>query len=174
MREHKAALSASQKEVEAARVFGLLERLAPFRGAQTVMLYWAMDDELPTAAFIDGCLGRRRIALPVVRGEDLQLREYTGRGCLERVPPFGIEEPQGTPLIPPSEVDLVLVPGVAFDPQGNRMGRGRGFYDRLFALMPGTPTIGLCLSVQLVERVPTEPHDQPMDMVICGSGQIFP
>ncbi len=168
IKERKAQLSRQDMEREAAGVFSAVAALPAFREANTVLAYWAMDDELPTASFVDGLVGSKRIALPVVQGEDLLLMEYTGRACLQRVPPFGIEEPQDTPVIPPSDVDLVLVPGVAFDPRGNRMGRGRGFYDRLFAQMPDVATVGVCLSVQLVESVPTEAHDVPMDYMVWG------
>ncbi len=173
IKEQKAQLSRTDMEREAAGVFSAVATLPLFQKAETVLAYWAMGDELPTADFVDGIVGSKRVALPVVQGDDLLLLEYTGRACLQRVPPFGIEEPQGTAAIRPGEVDLVVVPGVAFDRAGNRMGRGRGFYDRLFAQMPDVATVGVCLSVQLVESVPVEAHDRAMEVVVCGDGAVY-
>ena len=59
-----------------------------------------------------------------------------------------------------------MVPGVAFDPKGNRLGRGRGYYDRFLSQHPDVPTIGICFDFQLVEKVPTDPNDIQMDAVL--------
>lgn len=136
--------------------------------ASTVMAYWAMPTELPVDAFIEACSNMgKRIALPVVRGDDLELFEYTGRECLREVPPYGILEPHGTPRVKAEEIDVVLVPGMAFDTGGGRLGHGKGFYDRLFPHMPSAKLIGVCLSCQLVDSVPMEPHDRRTDLVMA-------
>ena len=80
---------------------------------------------------------------------------------------FGISEPQAAE-IDPCTVDLVIVPGVAYDRQMNRLGRGKGYYDRLLAGI-SAPCIGICFDCQLVGRVPAESHDRPMDAVITPS-----
>lgn len=135
--------------------------------ATTVMAYWAMPSELPVDAFIEAWVAAgKRIVLPVVEGDDLALFVYTGRECLAEVPPYGILEPHGTPRVSPEEVDAVLVPGMAFDANGGRLGHGKGFYDRLFPRMPSAKLIGVCLNCQLVEQIPMEPHDRRVDCVI--------
>jgi 5-formyltetrahydrofolate cyclo-ligase len=63
-------------------------------------------------------------------------------------------------------VELIVVPGVAFDPTGNRMGRGRGFYDRLLKSTPNAMKVGVAYDFQLLDKIPVEPHDVPMDSVI--------
>ncbi|MEI9894979.1 MAG: 5-formyltetrahydrofolate cyclo-ligase [Chthoniobacter sp.] len=75
------------------------------------------------------------------------------------------------PIVSPAEIGAILVPGLAFTRQGERLGRGGGFYDRYLALLPGTTRkIGVCFALQLVEALPTEPHDQPMDAIVTEDG----
>ncbi|MCW5755012.1 MAG: 5-formyltetrahydrofolate cyclo-ligase [Phycisphaeraceae bacterium] len=77
------------------------------------------------------------------------------------------EPPADAPSIPLEEIDLILVPGLAFDLRGGRLGRGGGFYDRLLASPSRRcPAIGVCFHAQLVDAVPMERHDQPVDGVI--------
>ena len=74
-------------------------------------------------------------------------------------------------LVPPAEIDAILVPGLAFTKQGHRLGRGGGFYDRYLAQLPATTLkIGVCFAVQLVEALPSEPHDQRMNAVVTEEG----
>ncbi|CAN5620596.1 5-formyltetrahydrofolate cyclo-ligase [soil metagenome] len=89
-----------------------------------------------------------------------------------QIGPWKAHEPVGEKLAP--EPDLILVPGLAFDRQGHRMGRGGGFYDRWLEEYPSVQKIGLCFSCQLVELVPTEAHDARMDLVVTESGCFQP
>lgn len=149
------ALAAGWAEVEA---------LPEFRRAHTVLLYMALPDEVPTLDFIRKWAGVKRFALPVVNGDSLLLREYQA----ERLSPGwkGILEPDASALqVLPSEIDLALIPGIAFDLAGGRLGRGRGFYDRLLPSLH-CPLIGLCAASRLVPAVPMAPWDVKMDRVI--------
>lgn len=84
--------------------------------------------------------------------------------------PHGVRTPTGDP-IDPNTLDLVLVPGLAFDLAGRRLGRGGGFYDRFLAELPAATTlVGVCFEAQLVDRVPTDPHDARVRMLITESG----
>ncbi len=131
--------------------------------ASCVLLYYPMADEvdvrpLLTAALQDG----KRVLFPVVCGDDLQLVAYsdeTRRGA------FGIEEPIGQPFTTLREVDLVVVPGRAFDHQGHRLGRGRGYYDRLLPQL-SAHRLAVCFPCQIVDNLPYEPHDAQMDEVV--------
>ena len=78
---------------------------------------------------------------------------------------FHIEEPTGDDLIDPDKLELIVTPGVAFDSKGNRLGRGKGYYDRLPATTKATK-IGVAYHFQIVDELPAEPHDVPMDIVI--------
>lgn len=141
-----------------------VEALPEFQHAATILLYMALPDEVPTMDFIRKWEGRKRIALPVVDGDSLLLREYRVDGI---APGWkGIMEPcAAAAAIAPSEIGLALVPGVAFDRCGGRLGRGGGFYDRLLPQL-GCPVIGLCRQWRIVAQVPREPWDAPVDGVV--------
>lgn len=142
-----------------------LEAHPAFRAANTILLYHSLPDEVCTHAFVKYWCQYKRVLLPVVTGDDLELRLYTPESSLA-VGAFGIEEPQGPVFSNYSEIDLAVVPGVAFDPKGNRLGRGRGYYDRLLPQLVHACKIGICFPFQLVDEVPAEPFDIAMDHVI--------
>ena len=134
--------------------------------ARTVLLYHSLPDEPDTHAFVRQWAGKKRILLPVVVGDDLELRVYTDDGSL-RTGAFHIAEPTGKAFTDYAAIDLAIVPGVAFDREGNRLGRGKGYYDRLLPRLKAYK-IGLCFPFQLVESIPAEAHDVRMDEIICG------
>ena len=103
----------------------------------------------------------------MVVGDDLELRLYAGD---DRLAPgaFHIEEPRGEPFTDYAGIDLAVIPGVAFDRAGNRLGRGKGYYDRLLPRLADTYKIGLCYPFQLADSLPAEAHDVRMDEVVCG------
>ena len=132
------------------------------------MFYHALSDEVDTRPLIRQWGMHKRVILPVVKGNDLELRLYTGENNLE-IGAFHISEPIGEPFIDYTGIDLVIVPGIAFDRQGNRLGRGGGYYDRLLSqLPPNVYKIGICFPYQLVDTVPTEPFDIRMDEIITS------
>ncbi|MDR1980291.1 MAG: 5-formyltetrahydrofolate cyclo-ligase [Tannerellaceae bacterium] len=144
------------------RILDRLESLDLFRRASCVALYHAIGGEVQTGMFIDKWQGEKRILLPVVDGEELHFVPYGGK---ENLNPGAYNIPE--PLQPRTEEtpELIIVPGVAFDRSLNRMGRGKGYYDRFLQHLT-VPRIGLCFAFQLVERLPVEPFDVRMDMVI--------
>jgi 5-formyltetrahydrofolate cyclo-ligase len=127
-------------------------------------MYYSLKDEVQTDAFIEKWYQQKNILLPVVQGEDLILRQYTGKESLQ-TGAYHIEEPVGEVFSSYQKIDAVIVPGVAFDKKGNRLGRGKGYYDRLLPQLKATK-IGICFPFQLVEEVPTEPFDIKMDKII--------
>lgn len=129
------------------------------------MLYHSLKDEVDTHAFIRKWSREKRILLPVVTGDDLELRLYTGPEDLT-VGAYGIEEPTGARFTDYAAIGLIVVPGVAFDRDGNRLGRGKGYYDRLLPRIPSAYKIGICFPFQLVDEVPAEPFDIRMDEII--------
>ena len=138
--------------------------------ADTVLLYHALSDEVDTALLRDAALeDGKRVLLPVVVGDDLELRVYTGAESL-RDGAYGIMEPIGEcfPVSRYGEVALVVVPGMAFDGEGHRLGRGKGYYDRLLPRLPRARKVGLCFAFQRLECVPAEPHDVLMDDVVSS------
>ena len=150
----------------AEEILGRVEQSEAFREARVVLAYYSLRDELFTHDFVQRWADKKAILLPKVVGDDLTLHYYNGPLSL-REGAFGIMEPCTPEYADYTAVDLVIVPGVAFDGEGHRLGRGRGYYDRLFAtrLPYNIYKVGVCYPFQLVEHVPTEPCDVQMDCV---------
>ena len=162
----KKQFSAEQLQKWSAQIMSKLEDTSLFHQAKCIALYHALRGEVQTVNFIEAWYRQKIVALPVVQGDDLLLLPYRGKESV-RSGAFGIMEPIVTTESQTIEsvVDLVVVPGVAFDRQRNRLGRGRGFYDRLLSTLD-VPRIGICYDFQLKEQIPTEPFDKKMDMII--------
>lgn len=142
-----------------------LEETELFRQASCIALYYSIPGEVQTADFLEKWFDKKQLLLPLVVGDDLRLLPYKGKETL-RPGAFGIPEPADQkPTVFESEIDLIIVPGVAFDRQLNRMGRGKGYYDRLLATLQ-IPKIGICYDFQLQDTVPVEPLDKKMDLII--------
>ena len=137
-----------------------------FINAQNVLLYWSMKDEVSTHTFILKHYQKKNIYLPVIKGDDLDIVLFSGKDCLVEGPKYRIPEPSGEKLENEKIIDLVVLPGVAFDKQGNRMGRGAGYYDRILKRVQQAPKVALAYSFQMLDKVPVEPHDIKMDKVI--------
>lgn len=150
---------------QSAEILAALEAHPAFRAATTVLLYHSLKDEVDTHEFIRKWSREKRILLPVVVGDDLELRLYTRPEDL-KPGAYGIEEPTGELFTDYADIDFIVVPGVAFDRNGNRLGRGKGYYDRLLPRIPSAYKAGICFPFQLVEKVPAEPFDIRMDEII--------
>jgi len=135
--------------------------------ADTLLLYSALQDEVPTQSLLDELVAQgKTVLLPrVVSDTDMELRQYTGLQDLQ-VGAFGILEPTGKLFTDYEKIDVAVVPGMAFDKEGHRLGRGKGYYDRFLRLLPKTYKIGICFSWQLVDNVPTDEHDILMDQIM--------
>ena len=151
---------------DSALVMQALEADAHFQAAQTVLMYYSLPDEVDTHAFIEKWCQKKRILLPVVVGNELELRVFSSIEEL-KTGSFGIAEPTGDLFTYYQTIDLAVVPGMAFDKKGNRLGRGKGYYDRLLPKLPNVFKVGVCFPYQLVDQVPTEATDIRMDAVIC-------
>ena len=144
-------------------LLGKLEQHPAFVNAERVMLYSALPDEVQTQAFLEKWHLRKILILPTVVGDDIIPVEY-GQDTTFAVGDFNILEPQNDPYT--GGFDLIVVPGVAFDRQGNRLGRGKGYYDRFLSQHLDVRRIGICFDFQLVDEVPAEPFDIRMDEVL--------
>lgn len=144
-------------------IMAQLERHPDFVKAHKVMLYSALPDEVQTQAFLEKWHLQKQIILPTVVGDDIIPVEY-GKDTAFAVGDFNILEPQNEPYR--GDFDLIVVPGVAFDHNGNRLGRGRGYYDRFLSQHLGVKRIGICFDFQRVDFIPTEPFDIKMDEVL--------
>lgn len=135
--------------------------------ANTVMMYCSMPDEVHTHEALDHLVAMgKHVLLPVVTGEEtMEVREYRGKNDLQKSA-FGIFEPTGSPFTDYEQIDLVVVPGMAFDAHGNRLGRGRGYYDRFLRALPHVYKIGICFDFQKQPYIPTDANDVKMDEVL--------
>lgn len=136
--------------------------------AQTILLYAALGDEVPTQAAIETLATHRTILLPTVVDDDIVLHRYEDNKAMVKGA-FGIME--STAEIFPQEayhqIDLALIPGMAFSPDGCRLGRGKGYYDRFLShpALSSLTTYGICFDFQRLDHIPTEPHDRQMSAV---------
>lgn len=139
-------------------------------GSLTVASYAAMADEVDLLPLLEW-LPEHRWVLPRVVGDELVFHEVRDAVRDLVVGAFGIREPTvGLAVVAIPEVDVFLCPGLAFDRTGGRLGRGRGFYDRILAAArPGAIRVGVCHPLQRVADVHPETHDVPMDWLIDGT-----
>ena len=166
MRELKRQLTPEEKLRRSRLIMEQVQQLPAFRKAKVVLLYWSMADEVQTHDFVEKWYRNKVLLLPCVDGDDLVLRQYTGPECLVAGEQFGIGEPTGPVWDNLESVELIVVPGVAFDRRNNRMGRGRGFYDRMLKSTPNAIKIGIAYRFQVLDEIPVEAFDVPMDLVI--------
>ncbi len=140
------------------------ERLS---NASTVMMYYPLSDEVDVTPVIEQLAENgKTVVLPQVTGEaTMVLRRYTGKADLQEGA-FGIMEPCGEIFSDYETIDVAIIPGMAFDRRGNRLGRGKGYYDRFLPLLPARVyKIGICFPFQLLDDIPMEEHDIKMDVV---------
>ncbi len=164
VRARKTMLDAYERTEAARRVFDSLTSLASFTVAERVLIYNSLPDELPTREFIDRWEGRKTFYLPRVNGLDLDILPY--ERTRTHLGAFRIEEPDGEDTTDVADIDLIIVPAVAYDRRGNRVGRGKGFYDRLLSRARALK-IGVGYGFQLIEDgIDADPHDVPVDIVI--------
>ncbi|MFN0136926.1 MAG: 5-formyltetrahydrofolate cyclo-ligase [Phycisphaerae bacterium] len=168
-----AALSPTDRERAAEAVARSVVELARTRDARMIAAYLATDGELSLDPCIAALLADgRAIACPVVHWASREMHfEQLHDLHNARVGEKNIREPTSGEVVPIGDIDLLLVPGVAFDRSGHRLGRGGGFYDRLLA-DPALRAMrcGVGFECQLFERVPTEQHDQLVQVVVTAGG----
>lgn len=167
IRQLKRACPLEERRRKSLSVWKTVERDEVFQQAETVLAYWSMDDEVYTHDFVNKWAGSKTLLLPCVKGDELELRYFDGEERLQPGEGYAIPEPVGELFTDWGKIDLILVPGVAFDKSGNRLGRGKGYYDKVLK-QTGAYKLGVCFDFQLVERVPVEPHDVKMDRVVAS------
>lgn len=154
------------------KALALLEQTSCFRQAACIGLYHALPGEVETNELIKRWSPHKTLLLPAIEGDDILLLPYSNDQALI-TGAYGIKEPgrTGCPSVSEKEIDLLIVPGVAFDRQGNRLGRGKGYYDRLLSRL-NVPKVGLCFDFQLFPHIPTEPFDIRMDGIVTDKETI--
>lgn len=135
--------------------------------AKTVFIFVSKHDEVDTKQTIETLLDRQKqVVVPVVAGDSIIPSRISSIQSL-RPRTFGIPEPLHIRPVPISSIDIFFVPGTKFDHNGQRKGRGHGYFDRFLQEIKGKkPIIGLCHAHQLVDWLPTQPWDIPVDEIV--------
>jgi 5-formyltetrahydrofolate cyclo-ligase len=169
----RAAIPVADRDAAAQAVGRLITALPQLASARLVLGYCAKGDELDLLPALERLRARGvRIAYPRVTGSGtLDLHEVADECDLE-LGSFSLREPHpAAPQVTPQDIDAVLVPGVAFDARGHRVGYGGGFYDRLLPqLRPDCPRIGIAFDAQLTPEVPADVRDATVDLTVTPSG----
>lgn len=148
-----------------------LFNLPLFKGAGVILFYISLPDEVQTYKMIKDSLRiGKRVAVPAVNLEKREIIpfELKNPGFKLVSGPFGIPQPRESDCCPLliEDIDLVVVPGVAFDKQGKRIGFGKGFYDRFLSRLTDAKSVALAFECQIFDKVPCEKHDIPVDFII--------
>lgn len=145
-----------------------------YRKARTVMAYVSIGSEVETDELLQAVLADgKRLALPRCEGNGIMhAKEAQSLDVLRRGTLGILEPPQDAPTVRRADIGLVLVPGVVFDRQGNRMGQGAGYYDRFLSGFEGM-TCGLAYSVQVVDNLLPKPHDIPVRALVTECGFVL-
>lgn len=161
----QASLTESEEKKESKEIIQRIEKSPHFQKAKWVMAYWPMPHEVDLRDLIIRRSDKNWV-LPAIENGILILKRFEGEESLLVSKHFGILEPNGDSINNFEQIDLVLVPGVAFDRDGGRLGHGKGYYDNLLPKLKNSFKIGVGFSYQLVDKVPCEAHDYKLDGVI--------
>lgn len=166
IRAKKRAMTAAEIEEKSRRLGALFLRSDAYRRARTVYGYLPYNQEVHTVPLLEQALAEgKQVAVPKVYGDEMKFIYITDLTQVEKGY-AGIPEPIADGPVAADKTALVLMPGLAFDPQGHRIGYGGGFYDKFLAAEPNHPTIALCYDFQILERLDTEEFDIPVDFVL--------
>jgi 5-formyltetrahydrofolate cyclo-ligase len=166
IREKKRAMTEEQIVAASRRLGALFAKHPLYRTARTIYGYLPYNQEVRTVPILEQALkDGKRVAVPKVIGDEMKFIYIEDFSCI--VPGYcGIPEPVENGPEAHDSTALVLMPGLAFDPQGHRLGYGGGFYDRFLSAEPNHPTLALCYDFQMLEHLQTESFDIPVDCVI--------
>lgn len=165
---YRLSLSREQLEVASAQVCSKLIQSKEYDRANQILFYMATKNEINLSAAIERAWSdRKKVLLPRVKGQTIECIPFEPNDELQ-TGSFGILEPINEPNVNPREIDLVLVPGIAFDVKGYRIGYGGGYYDRFFSQYNQLQRVGILEHGQLVPTVYPEPHDQPLHLLITS------
>lgn len=166
IREQKRAMTPEQIEQASAKLTQLFLATQQYQKAGTVYGYLPYNQEVRTIPLLAQALkDGKRVAVPKIYGDEMRFIYLTDLGAVEPSDK-GIPEPVADEPVADDPTALVLMPGVAFTENGQRIGYGGGYYDKFLANEPNHPTVALCYGFQIVPQLPTESYDIPVDLVL--------
>jgi 5-formyltetrahydrofolate cyclo-ligase len=166
IREKKRAMTEMQIEEASARLAQQLYQSPLYRQATTIYGYLPYNQEVRTIPMLERALAEgKRVAVPKVYGDEMRFLYIDDLSRVEKGY-AGIPEPIDDGSVAEDPTALVLMPGLAFDKAGHRIGYGGGFYDKFLSAEPDHPTLALCYGFQMLDELPTEEFDVPVDCVL--------
>lgn len=166
IREKKRAMTAAEIETASRRLGELFAETEEYQNAKTIYGYLPYNQEVRTVPMLQKALeDGKRVAVPKVYGDDMKFIYMDDLSAVSEGY-AGIPEPIADGPVAEDTTALVLMPGMAFTKNGDRMGYGGGFYDKFLAAEPEHPTVALCYAFQMVEELPTAEYDIPVDKVL--------
>lgn len=166
IREQKRAMTEEEIVRRSEELGKLFAASQAYRDARTVYGYLPYNQEVRTVPMLEQALrDGKQVAVPKCYGDEMKFILMTDLSLVEKGY-AGIPEPIADGPVAEDETALVLMPGLAFDPQGHRIGYGGGFYDKFLSREPGHPTLALCYEFQMLPHLDTEEHDIPVDTVL--------
>lgn len=166
IREQKRAMTEEQIVTASEKLGQLFAATEAYQKAETIYGYLPYNQEVRTVPMLQKALDDgKKVAVPKVFGEEMKFIYLDDLTAVEKGY-AGIPEPVADGPVADDKEALVLMPGLAFDPQGHRIGYGGGFYDKFLAAEPNHPTVALCYAFQMLPRLETEEFDIPVDCVL--------
>ena len=166
IRDQKRAMTPEQIEEKSRLLAQKFFASEAYQKASAIYGYLPYNQEVRTVAMLEQALrDGKRVAVPKCYGEEMRFLWMHDLSLVEKGY-AGIPEPIADEPVADDKTALVLMPGLAFDPQGHRIGYGGGFYDRFLEQEPNHPTLALCYDFQMLEHLETESHDIPVDIVL--------
>ena len=163
--EKRSALSGAEKRIKDLKIAKLLESQDFFQDAKKILIYYSHHNEVDTLYLMKKWMHEKNLFLPRLTSEDnfVALPLITLEAL--ELNQFGIPEPPKSEHEISPKLDLIIVPGVAFDGKGGRIGMGKGYYDRFLAGKREVPKVALAYSAQVLDTVPQDPYDESIDMI---------
>lgn len=164
MKRRIASMTEEDRNLQAETLFEKIERMPEFVNARRILLYWSLPDEPSSHALMERWK-EKKLILPSVVGSEIELRRYRSADDM-KVGSFHINEPIGPAFMEYDLLDMAIIPGLSFDSLGYRLGRGKGYYDRLLPKLRCL-TVGVCFPCQYEAVLPHDEWDIPVKCVIC-------
>ncbi|MDR1882842.1 MAG: 5-formyltetrahydrofolate cyclo-ligase [Prevotella sp.] len=152
-------------------VLSVLELTGIFQESKTIFIYNNLNDEVQTSGFIRKWNSEKDFYLPAIANDEMTFRKYAPDTCF-RQSDLGIMEPVGDDFTDYEKTDLIIIPGVAFDRKMNRLGRGKGYYDRFLPKLKA-PRLGICFEFQLFDEIPSDKNDIKTDYIVSENEFIW-
>lgn len=166
IRERKRAMTEEEIVSRSEKLGQLFAQSEAYKAAKTIYGYLPYNQEVRTVPMLEQALrDGKRVAVPKVYGDEMKFLYLDDLTQVEKGY-AGIPEPIADGPVADDDTALVLMPGLAFDPAGHRIGYGGGFYDKFLAAEPNHPTLALCYEFQMLPELHTEEHDIPVDTVL--------